>query len=314
MIDREYVEGSGAFKSGGAPAHSWRWFLIRCAKHVPKAARGQSQWKFLGAQFFAILQALGQAANEDGTNAFLGIDTLMAVGRCSKDTVQKVLIAAEAVQLIKKTANARGGRNPKPATYACTFPLGADMESGRGLDWERALLVLSSSDHDRRLRHKRTLATGLHMTPSEQAPSRGLEASRDASSEGADEIQKASRDERTGRHVTDQRASCDAPTRSYQDVHHETAGVVDPPQVDAAALVDQDRRQSDPGLSNRSDPGQGERRDTQSLAGANYERHVATCDRCPREMWCPDGSRLRRYLAGEQHHKRARYLGVNDSS
>ncbi|MCX4632834.1 hypothetical protein [Streptomyces sp. NBC_01443] len=314
MIDREYEDGSGAIRRGWAPAHSWRWFLIRSAKHVPKAARDQPQWKSLGAQFFAILQALGQAANEDGTNAFLGIDTLMAVGRCSKDTVHKVLIAAEAVQLIRKTANARGGRNPKPATYACTFPLGADTETGRGLDWERALLVLSSSEHDRRLRHKRTIATGRHMTPSEGGPPEGQEASRDAPCEGAGEIQKASRDEFTGRHVTDQRASCDAPTRFHQDLHHENAGVVDPPRVDAAAPADQDPRRPDPGLPRSPALAKADRRHTAGLAAANYQRHVATCDRCPREIWCPEGSRLRRYLATEQHHKRARYLGGNDAS
>ncbi|MEV6735236.1 hypothetical protein [Streptomyces sp. NPDC051364] len=314
MIDREYEDGSGDIKRGWAPAHSWRWFLIRSAKHVPKAARDQPQWKFLGAQFFAILQAVGQAANEDGTNAFLGIDTLMAVGRCSKDTVQKVLIAAEAMQLIKKTANARGGRNPKPATYACTFPLGADTETGRGLDWERALLVLSSSEHDRRLRHKRTNATARHLTPSGEATSAGQEALPDASCDGAGEIQKTSHDEPTGRHVTDQRASGDAPTRSYQALHHERGAVVDPPQVNAAAPAEQDPRQPDTGTPKGPARAQQERPHAPGLATANYQRHVTTCDRCPREIWCPEGSRLRRYLTAEQHHKRARYLGGNEAS
>ncbi|MFE2275559.1 hypothetical protein ACFXB4_40880 [Streptomyces lavendulae] len=314
MNDREHENGPGAAKRGCAPAHSWRWFLIRAAKHVPKAAREQPQWRFLGAQFFAILQAVGQAANEDGTNAFLGIDTLMAVGRCSKDTVQKVLIAAEAMQLIRKTANARGGRNPRPATYACTFPLGADAETGGGLDWERALIVLSSSEHDRRLRHKRVNATGRHLTPSDEGPSQGQEALRDAPCDGADETQKASHDESTGRHMADQRASYDASTRSYQAIHHENADVVDPPQVHGAAPVEQDPRRPDTGSSESPAPAKEKRRSTPDPAAANYQLHVATCDRCPREMWCPEGSRMRRYLATEQHHKRVRYLGRNDAS
>ncbi|MGW0751954.1 hypothetical protein [Streptomyces sp. NPDC002587] len=314
MIDREYEDGPGAIKRGCAPAHSWRWFLIRSAKHIPKAARDQPQWKFLGAQFFAILQAMGQAANEDGTNAFLGIDTLMAVGRCSKDTVHKVLIAAEVMQLIRKTANARGGRNPKPATYACTFPLGADTETGRGLDWERALVVLSSSEHDRRLRHKRTNATGRHLTLPDELSSQGQEAPRDAPCDKAGEIQGASHDEFTGRHVADQRASGDAPTRSYQALHHEDAAVVDPPQVNAAVPAEQDPRQPGTGLPKGSPRTQDEHRYAQGLARANYHRHLTICDRCPSEIWCPEGSRLRRYLTTEQHHKRARYLGGNDAS
>ncbi|MCC0100674.1 hypothetical protein K7B10_39170 [Streptomyces flavotricini] len=314
MIDRENEDGSGAATRGWAPAHSWRWFLIRAAKHVPKAGKDQPQRKFLGAQFFAILQAVGQAANEDGTNAFLGIDTLMAVGRCSKDTVQKVLIAAESMQLIRKTANARGGRNPKPATYACTFPLGADTETGRGLDWERALIVLSSSEHDRRLRHKRAVPTGRHMKRSEEAAPEAQEASSDAACDDAAMKQEASHDHSTGRHVTDQRASGDASTRGYQALHHEEAAAVDPPQVDAAAPAKQDSPSPDAGMQNSPSYARQGLRAAPDSAAANYQGHVATCDRCPREIWCPEGSRLRRYLAREQHQKRARYLGANGGS
>ncbi|UUU44332.1 hypothetical protein [Streptomyces sp. NBC_00162] len=308
MIDRENEDGSGDIKRGWAPAHSWRWFLIRSAKHVPKAARDQSQWKFLGASFFSILQAVGQAANEDGTNAFLGIDTLMAVGRCSKDTVQKVLIAAEAMQLIKKTANARGGRNPKPATYACTFPLGAETGTGRGLDWERALLVLSSSEHDRRLRHKRAKAIGRHVPPPDEAARDQQEALPDALCDGAIEIQKASHGELTGRHATDQRASGDAPTRFHQALHHEAADAVDSPQVNEAAPTEQ------PDTCRPMNTARAQQEhDAPGLAAANYQRHVTICDRCPREIWCPQGSRLRKYLTVEQNHKRAHYLGGDEA-
>nr|WSX47580.1 hypothetical protein OG409_00445 [Streptomyces sp. NBC_00974]WSX54276.1 hypothetical protein OG409_38470 [Streptomyces sp. NBC_00974] len=309
MIDGYGDDTPGEIKRGWAPAHSWRWFLIRSAKHVPKAAKGQPEWKALGASFFAILQAVGQAADSDGGNAFLGTDSLMAIGRCSKETVQKVFLAAEAMHLIRKTANARGGRHPKPATYACTFPLGADAETGAGLEWDRALAVLSSSEHDRRLRHKRAQAAGRHVTPHDEIPGRVQVASRDATCESATEIQTASHDGPTGRHVTAQEASRDAPTRSHQALHHEMVDVVDLPQVDTPASSEEDRP---PGaIGPPVQPAAAWQRDGQALEGAakNYERHAATCDRCPREMWCPQGSRLRKYLATEQNHKRARYLG-----
>ncbi|GAA3386436.1 hypothetical protein [Streptomyces racemochromogenes] len=307
MVEGTNDVAPGEIRRGWAPAHSWRWFLLRSAKHIPKAARNQSEWKSLGASFFAILQAMGQAANEDGTNAFLGTDTLMAVGRCSKETVQKVLVAAEAVCLIKKTANARGGRHPKPATYACTLPLGADTDTGLGVLWERALAVLSSSEHDRRLRHKRASGTERHVTPHEQQLTSVQEPSRDAVSDGPNAMQKASRDASTERHVTDPKASYDAPTRSHQDPHHEMADAVRQPQLD---------RPSPPGGEHQdlreagAEPSEGRADENGSaVAAANYARHAADCDRCPREMWCPQGARLRRYLTAHQNRQRMKYLG-----
>ncbi|MFD9356455.1 hypothetical protein [Streptomyces sp. NPDC060031] len=301
-------DSTGEIKHGWAPAHSWRWFLVRSAKHVPKAAKGQPQWKTLGASFFAILQAVGQAADSDGTNAFLGTDTLMAIGRCSKETVQKVLLAAEAMHLIKKTSNARGGRHPKPATYACTLPLGADAETGTGLDWERALAVLDSSEHDRRLRHKRAQATERHVTPSDETPGRVQTASHDTLCEAANKFQTASHDRPTGRHVTDQTASRDAPTRSNQALDHEMADAVDPPQVDTPAPPEED---PPPGVAESSAQPRAARQHYNrgpEAAANSYERHAATCERCPREMWCPQGSRLRKYLTSDQSRKRARHL------
>lgn len=295
MSDGDLDGTSQATKRGCAPAHSWRWFLIRAAKHVPKGGRSTPQWKTLGASFFAILQAMGQAANEDGTNAFLGVETLMAVGRCSKDTVQKVLVAAEAMCLLRKTANARGGRHPKPATYACTFPLGADTATGAGLDWELALSVLSSSEHDRRLRHKRAKASEHHVTPPARAVNDGHAASRDAAWEEPARVQTASRDEATERHVTAQGESHDAPTRFHHGLHQERADVVQQPQVNDLTPAQ--------GRGN-----QGLRGDDSRCSADLYERHLATCDRCPREIWCPEGSRLRRYLTQEQTRKRARHL------
>ncbi|MFF4371480.1 hypothetical protein [Streptomyces sp. NPDC001594] len=294
-------------RAGWAPAHVWRWFVLRAAKHVPKATRDQSEWKSLGASFFAILQAVGQAANEDGTNAFLGTDTLMAIGRCSKETVQKVLVAAEAVCLIRKTANARGGRHPKPATYACTLPLGADTETGCGIAWERALAVLSSSEYDRRLRHKRAKGLGRHVTPSGLGPVQALEASCDAPVPAEEVIEGASRDGGRQRHVTDQKGLHDAPTRLHQAVHHERAEVVSQPQVDGA-LVSAVRGQPPATATAAPSDGHGDHPRSSTPAAANYAEHVAACDRCPREMWCPQGSRLRKYLVAEQHHKRARHL------
>ncbi|MFE1789162.1 hypothetical protein ACFW7J_12345 [Streptomyces sp. NPDC059525] len=296
----------GAIRPGWAPAHAWRWFLLRSAKHIPRATRDQPEWKSLGASFFAILQAVGQAANEDGTNAFLGTDTLMAIGRCSKETVQKVLVAAEAVCLIRKTANARGGRCPKPATYACTLPLGADTETGCGIAWERALAVLSSSEYDRRLRHKRAKSSGQHVTPADRRRMQALEASRDALVPADEVIEGASRDEGRQRHVTDQKASHDAPTRLHQDLHHETAEVVSQPQVDGALASALRGQPPTTATAAPSDAHEDSRSSTP--AAANYARHLAACDRCPREMWCPQGSRLRKYLVAEQHRKRARHL------
>lgn len=313
VIDGESSDGSVGVR-GWAPAHSWRWFLVRSARHVPKATRNEPQWKSLGASFFSVLQAIGQAANEDGTNAFLGTDTLMAVGRCSKETVHKVLVAAEAVGLIMKTAKARGGRYPKPATYACTLPLGADAATGRGLDWEQALAVLSSSEDDRRLRHKRAKATERHVTPPGQGLENGQEASHDPAWGSEGRVQGASRDGFTGRHVTSQEASRDAPTRFHPAFHHETAEVVDPPQVDGCLLVEQDQHSLSPEfedelpMKQQAVPPQ-----SRSRAAANHERHVATCERCSREMWCPQGASLRRYLTIGQSRKRAEHMGRNEA-
>ncbi|MFF4498694.1 hypothetical protein [Streptomyces sp. NPDC001546] len=308
MTDGTYDVMPVGARPGRAPAHAWRWFLLRSAKHIPKATRKQSEWKSLGASFFAILQAVGQAANEDGTNAFLGTDTLMAIGRCSKETVRKVLVAAEAVCLIRKTANARGGRYPKPATYACTLPLGADTETGRGIAWEEALAVLSSSEHDRRLRHKRAQGPGRHVMRSARSPAHELGASRGAPAAVVVEIAKASRGAATERHVTDQKASRDVPTRFHQDLHQEMDEGVGRPQVDGdrpkpPALGGPGETASESAVGH-----EGSR--SRNVAEANYARHVAACDRCPREMWCPQGARLRRFLVGEQSHKRARYLGT----
>ncbi|MEW2372591.1 hypothetical protein AB0940_24960 [Streptomyces sp. NPDC006656] len=297
----------GKIWPGRTPAHAWRWFLLRAAKHVPKGTRDQPEWKSLGASFFAILQAVGQAADEDGTNAFLGIETLMAVGRCSKETVQKVLVAAEAVCLIRKTANARGGRHPKPAAYACTLPLGADTGTGRGIAWERALAVLSSSEHDRRLRHKRAKDAGRHVTPPDRSPMQKQTASYDALVPAEGEVEAASRDVGTERHVTDQTALRDAPTRVHQALDQEIDEVVCQPQVDRAlpsAAVRNGLTAATAVSAEGHDEGRGS-----AVAASNYAKHVVTCDRCPREMWCPQGSRLRKYLVAEQNHKRARYLG-----
>ncbi|GAA0270125.1 hypothetical protein GCM10010302_04620 [Streptomyces polychromogenes] len=294
-------------RPGWAPAHAWRWFLLRSAKHVPKATRDQPEWKSLGASFFAILQAVGQAANEDGTNAFLGTDTLMAIGRCSKETVQKVLVAAEAVCLIRKTANARGGRHPKPATYACTLPLGADTETGHGIAWGEAAAVLSSSEHDRRLRHKRAKGPERHVMPPDRSPVQELAASCDGPVPAGAEVEVASHDAARERHVTGQKASPDAPTRFHPAFHQEMDEAVDQPQVDGALPSAIGRGRP---LDTAAVPAGGhEGGRASAVAESNYTRHVASCDRCPREMWCPQGSRLRKYLVAEQNHKRARYLG-----
>jgi hypothetical protein len=217
----------------GSVAHSWRWFLIRATKHVPKGTKAEPQWKTLGSSFFAILQAIGQAANEDGTNSFLSVETLGDVGRCSDDTVKKVLKAAEAIGLIKKTANARGGRNPRPAVYACVFPLGSNTETGKGLDWERALFVLTNPANDRRLAHKRRKQNPSHDALSEQAPD-VQDASHDAPCPAAPEIQNPSRDTDRTRHVTIHKPSRDGATRTDQDGDHEMAGV-GPQPTDAGA-------------------------------------------------------------------------------
>ncbi|WP_329438815.1 hypothetical protein OG906_00365 [Streptomyces sp. NBC_01426] len=309
MSDAEIDEAASDVNRGWAPAHSWRWFLLRAAKHVPKATTSDPRWKFLGASFFSILQAIGQAANEDGTNAFLGTQTLMAVGRCSKETVHKVLLAAEAMQLIRKTAHARGGRNPKPATYACTLPIGANAKTGKGLDWERAVAVLSSSEHDRRLRHKRANETARQVTPDGLGVEGNQRASRDAGWVAEELIQRSSRDKGTGRHLTEQGASHDAPTRVYQALDHEMADAPLQPQVDGTHPP-QDHTRCDPLPAPAGEPPAVRRVGEQASrsAAADYEEHAAACERCSRELWCSEGSRLRRYLMNEQSGKRARYL------
>lgn len=218
----------------------------------------------------------------------------MAIGRCSKETVQKVLVAAEAVCLIRKTANARGGRHPRPATYACTLPLGADPETGHGIAWGKAAAVLSSSEHDRRLRHKRAKDPGRHVTPPDRSPVQEHGASYDAPLSARTGIEAASHDKGRERHVTDQKALRDGPTRYHQALHQDMGEVVCQPQVDGTL----------PSATGRGDPhgtatvpAQGyDNGRSSEVAASTYMRHVAACDRCPWELWCPQGSRLRKYL------------------
>jgi hypothetical protein len=130
-----------------APAHAWRWFVLKAARHAPRGP----EWKHLNARFFAVLGAMGTAADDDGTGIKLSTASYMSVARCDDETVTRILNAICAMNLAVKTKSARGGRTPAPAEYALMFPIGADAKTGAGLDWDRALFVLKSG----RTRRKR---------------------------------------------------------------------------------------------------------------------------------------------------------------
>ncbi|MFJ5882823.1 hypothetical protein [Kitasatospora cineracea] len=176
---------------------SWRNGLRnRWVGQIPRASRGQSEWRSLSGDFTGFLLYLGDMADEDGTNLRTppSRDTVAAFVRCSKETVQRYYEAAEAAGLVFLRRD-QGGRI---AGYRLLMPFG-DLP-----DWRACLDVLRSDTRRIKQQAKRECERGRVRTCSS---SRADECGQVHSSAPADELtpdgdaDSSARDDVTRPHV-----------------------------------------------------------------------------------------------------------------
>ncbi|ROR42853.1 hypothetical protein [Kitasatospora cineracea] len=183
---------------------AWRNGLRnRWVKQIPRASRGQSQWRSLSGDFTGFLLYLGDMADEDGTNLRTppSRDTVAAFVRCSKETVQRYYEAAEAAGLVFLRRD-QGGRI---AGYRLLMPFG-DLPDWRGcLDALRSDARRVKQQEKREHERVQGWARGRVRTCSS---SRADECGQVHSSAPADELtppedtDSSARDDVTGPHVT----------------------------------------------------------------------------------------------------------------